>query len=183
MIEYSQQNCKRCKIMKLSFLCHMFKSSTLCPASWFQSAHREGDPFYTKERTAHWTEADIKIHTQEWTLEWTQGSADKQSGRHSSRVLGLRAELQRQSSRHLVGMRRHKRSSTQGRRLGVQNPDISGQHPIILGHRQFVNALALFALKVQLMYYCDVPLISIAKRGAREKDWKVGEQKDLKSAN
>ena len=29
----------------------MFKSSTLCPASWFQSAHSEGDPFYTKECT------------------------------------------------------------------------------------------------------------------------------------
>ena len=62
----------------------------------------------------HTGQTDIKIHTQEWKLEWTQVSADKQSGRHSSRVLGLRAELQRQSSRHLVGMRRHKRSSTQG---------------------------------------------------------------------
>ena len=127
----------------------------------------------------HTGQTDIKIHTQEWT----QVSADKQSVRHSSRVLGLRAELQRQSSRHLVGMRRQKRSSTQGRRLRVQNPDISGQHPIILGHRQFVNALALFALKVQLTYYCDVPLMLMAERGARERDRKAGEQKDLKSAN
>ena len=127
----------------------------------------------------HTGQTDIKIHTQEWKLEWTQVSADKQSGRHSSRVLGLRAELQRQSSRHLVEMRRHKRSSTQhrGRRLRVQNPDISGQHPIILGHRQFVNALALFALKVQLTYYCDVLLISIAKRRAREREIEKQENK------
>ena len=64
-----------------------------------------------------------------------------------------------------------------GGRLRVQNPDISGQHPIILGHRQFVNALALFALKVQLTYYCDVPLMLMAKRGAREREIEKQENK------
>ena len=91
-----------------------------------------------------------------------------QVGLTLSSFLDAQFAQEQSTAANLVWMphRRQKRSSTQeqgeGGREGAQNPDISGQHPNILSHPQFVYAKpALFALKVHYLYYCDVPLIKI----------------------